>query len=151
MPADVTSLPPSAGDPPRRDLVRRWLTLVVLVGFSTAMVYGTWLAADDMGAKPMAGTVTLDGDALRVVNTSDYAWTDARLVADGAFAAPVVAGPVAPGSEFRVPIAAFVDKTGRPATSPREVAIAVTRVPRFPKMNRARTASGTWPIAASGR
>lgn len=146
MPVDVTSAPSAPGDAPRRDPLRRWLTLVVLVGFSAAMVYGTWLAADDMGAKPMAGTVTVEGEALRVVNTSDYAWTDARLVIDGAFAAPTVAGPVPAGGEFRVPIAAFVDTAGRPATSPREVAIAVTRVPRFPKVNRARTASGTWTL-----
>ncbi|MFN7977339.1 MAG: hypothetical protein U0P30_04330 [Vicinamibacterales bacterium] len=146
MSVDVSSAPTSPGDAPRRDPLRRWLTLVVLVGFSAAMVYGTWLAADDMGAKPMAGTVTLEGDALRVVNTSDYAWTDARLVIDGAFTAPVVPGPVAAGAEFRVPVAAFADAGGRAPSSPKEVAIAVTRVPRFPKVNRARTASGTWTL-----
>lgn len=146
MSLDVPSAPATPGDAGRRDPLRRWLTLVVLVGFSAAMVYGTWLAADDMSAKPMAGTVTMEGDTLRVVNTSDYAWTNARLVIDGAFAAPVVAGPVAAGGEFRVPVAAFVDAGGRAPSSPREVAIAVTRVPRFPKVNRARTASGTWML-----
>lgn len=146
MSVDVTAAPSASGGAPPRDPLRRWLTLVVLVGFSAAMVYGTWLAVDDMGAKPMAGTVAVEGDALRVVNTSDYAWTDARLVIDGRFAAPVVAGPVAAGGEFRVPIAAFIDAAGRPVASPREVAIAVTRVPRFPKVNRARTASGTWTL-----
>ena len=107
---------------------------------------GTWLAVDDMGAKPLAGTVTVDGGALRVVNTSGYAWTDARLVVDGVFAAPVVAGPIASGDDLRVPLTAFVDRAGRPAEAPHEVAITVTRVPRFPKVNRARTASGTWPL-----
>lgn len=146
MSVDVSSAPPPAPQAPRRDPLRRWLTLIVLVGFSAAMVYGTWLAVDDMGAKPIAGTVTIEGDALRIVNTSDYSWTDARLTADGAFAAPVVAGPVAPGGEFRVPIASLVDPSGRAVSAPREVAIAVTRVPRFPKVNRARTASGTWTL-----
>lgn len=146
MSVDVTSAPSTPGSAPRRDPLRRWLTLVVLVGFSAAMVYGTWLAVDDMGAKPMAGTVTVEGDALRVVNTSDYAWTDARLVIDETFTAPVVAGPVASGGEFRVPLASFVDRAGRTPSSPRDVAIAVTRVPRFPKVNRARTASGTWTL-----
>lgn len=146
MPVDVSSAPPPAPQAPRRDLLRRWLLLIVLVGFSAAMVYGTWLAVDDMGAKPIAGTVSIEGDTLRIVNTSDYSWTDARLTADGTFAAPVVAGPVAPGGEFLVPIAAFVDPAGRGASAPREVAIAVTRVPRFPRVNRARTASGTWTL-----
>ncbi len=132
--------------PPPRDPLRRWLTLVVLVGFSAAMVYGTWLAVDDMSAKPIAGTVTVDSGALRVVNTSGYAWTDARLVVDGVFTAPVVAGPIASGDDLRMPLTAFVDPAGRPAGAPREVAITVTRVPRFPKVNRARTASGTWPL-----
>lgn len=140
-PASLPTLPS-----PRRDPLRRWLTLVVLVGFSAAMVYGTWLAVDDMSAKPIAGTVTVDGGALRVVNTSGYAWTDARLVVDGAFAAPVLAGPIASGDDVRVPLSAFVDPAGRPAKAPGEVAITVTRVPRFPKVNRARTASGTWPL-----
>ena len=146
MSVDLASVPSSSPAPPRRDPLRRWLTLVVLVGFSAAMVYGTWLAVDDMGAKPIAATVTIEGDALHVVNTSGYAWTDARLVVDGTFAAPVVSGPVGDGGEFRVPVAAFVDPGGRAASAPREVAIAVTRVPRFPKVNRARTASGTWPL-----
>lgn len=128
------------------DPLRRWLTLVVLVGFSAAMVYGTWLAVDDMSAKPIAANVTVDGGALRVVNTSGYAWIDARLVVDGAFAAPVEAGPIAAGDELRVPLTAFVDPAGRPAEVPRELAITVTRVPRFPKVNRARTASGTWTL-----
>ena len=128
------------------DPLRRWLTLVVLVGFSAAMVYGTWLAVDDMSAKPIAGTVTVDGGVMRVVNTSGYAWTDARLVVDGVFTAPVVAGPVAAGDDLSVPLTAFVDPAGRSAEAPREVAITVTRVPRFPKVNRARTASGTWPL-----
>jgi hypothetical protein len=146
MSVNVTSAPSTPGGAPRRDPLRRWLTLVVLVGFSAAMVYGTWLAVDDMGAKPMAGTVTLEGDALHVVNTSDYAWTDARLVVDEAFTAPVVPGPVAAGGEFRVPLASFVDRAGHTPSSPRDVAIAVTRVPRFPKVNRARTASGTFSL-----
>lgn len=128
------------------DPLRRWLTLVVLVGFSAAMVYGTWLAVDDMSAKPIAGTVTVDGGVMRVVNTSGYAWTDARLVVDGVFTAPVVAGPVAAGDDLSVPLTAFVDPAGRSAEAPREVAITVTRLPRFPKVNRARTASGTWPL-----
>lgn len=127
-----------------RDLTRRWLTLVTLVAFSAAMVYGTWLAVDDMGAKPMAGDVRLAGDALRVVNTSDFAWIDVRMTIDGVYVAPVEAGPVTPGGELRVTLARFVDASGRTPPTPREVAIAVTRVPRFPKVNRARTASGTW-------
>jgi len=146
MSVDVAPASLPTPPPPRRDPLRRWLTLVVLVGFSAAMVYGTWLAVDDMSAKPIAGSVTVDGGALRVVNTSGYAWTDARLVVDGIFAAPVVAGPIASGDDLRVPLSAFVDPAGRPAAAPREVAITVTRVPRFPKVNRARTASGTWPL-----
>lgn len=146
MSVDVASVPPSSSAAPRRDPRRRWLTLVVLVGFSAAMVYGTWLAVDDMSAKPIAATVTMEGDALHVVNTSGYAWTDARLLIDGTFAAPAVSGPIAAGGEFRVPVAAFVDPGGRAPSAPREVSIAVTRVPRFPKVNRARTASGTWTL-----
>lgn len=149
MSVDVSPAPAAAPEPARRDLGRRWLTLVVLVGFCAALVYGTWLAVDDMSAKPMAGTVRLDGGVVHVANTSGYAWIDVRLVIDGAFPAPAVAGPVADGGEIRVPLATFADTAGAHPASPREVAITVTRVPRFPKVNRARTASGTWTLDPS--
>lgn len=146
MSVDVSPAPIAAPAPSRGDLRRRWLTVVLLVGFCAALVYGTWLAVDDMAAKPMAGTVTVDGAALHVANTSGYAWIDVRLVIDGAFAAPAVAGPVVSGGEFRVPLAVFTDPAGARPAAPREVSITITRVPRFPKVNRARTASGTWTL-----
>ncbi len=133
---------------------RKTLVVVGLLVVSTTMVYGTWLAADDMRAKPLVARVTMQDGFVRLVNTGDYAWQNLRLTINGEFACDPRARPASdampPGSTTAVNVAACLNAAGQrldwPRVRARDVAVTVSRVPRFPLMNRARTASGTFAL-----
>ncbi len=134
---------------------RKWIVVVALLSVSAAMVYGTWLAVDDLRAKPMAARVTIieggDVPALEVVNTSDFAWLNVAVTVNGTFTAgTVIDGPIDSGAVLELPLSTFVDDGGRTllqAQEPvREVAGTATRVSRFPTFNVNRPTSGRWPL-----
>jgi hypothetical protein len=150
MSTDTVSAGPSPAETPSRpraDTPRRWGVWLALLVSSAAMVYGTWLAADDMRAKPLVAEVTLDAAALTVVNGNDFTWRTADFTLDGAFRAQAP-GPLEPGATLRVPLAAFVDESGRPVTAagqpPRDLTATATRRSRFGAVNKDRTSSGRW-------
>jgi hypothetical protein len=128
----------------RKTRVTTGLLLVAAV-----MVYGTWLAVDDMRAKPLAAAVRLQPGIVHLDNTGDYAWQELRLTLNGRFTA-TVPGPVPAGRGVDAELAAFRDAGDQPLDwnreTLRELAVTVTRVPRFPLMNRGRTASGTFAL-----
>jgi hypothetical protein len=75
--------------------VKKTLVAIALFAVSAAMVYGTWLAVDDMRAKLMVAQVTVDGGAVVVVNDGDFAWSDAQFVVNGTYRA-AAPGTLAP-------------------------------------------------------
>ena len=115
--------------------------MTLLLAVSTAMVYGTWLAVDDMGAKPLVAHVTMRDGVVEVANDGAYTWQDARLTLNGEFVC-TSDQPTAPGAAVRIAVAGCLNTAGAkldwPRVGVRDVAVAVTRVPRFPRVNRAR-------------
>ena len=123
--------------------------LLVLLLVSAAMVYGTWLAVDDMRAQPMMARVTVAAGAVTIVNTSRFTWSDTVFTVNEAFRAPS-SGDIWPGRTLVLPLSSFVDGAGRPAgpsTGPvREVAATSTRKARFSTFNTDHATTGRWPI-----
>ena len=128
--------------------VRKFGVAAALLLVSSVMVYGTWLAADDMRAKPLVAQVTRQGNGVRIGNTGEYGWQGLTITVNGRYRQTVTT-TVEPGDAVSVPVTALRSADGDPWPSlepVREVAVAVIRRPRFPKVNRERTASGTFII-----
>ncbi len=127
--------------------VKKTLVAIVLFAVSAAMVYGTWLAVDDMRAKPMVAQVSVDGGAVVVVNAGDFAWSDAQFVVNGTYRAAAPAA-LAPGERQVIALTAFVDRDGRAAGSTgepvRDVTATATRHSRFGTFNTDRPTTGRW-------
>jgi hypothetical protein len=132
--------------------VKKALVAIALVAVSAAMVYGTWLAVDDMRAKPMVARVTVDGGAIVVVNDGDFAWSDAQFVVNGTYRA-TTPDALAPGARQVIPLTAFVDKDGRAADAAgdavRDVTATATRHSRFGTFNTDRPTTGHWLLDPS--
>lgn len=128
---------------------RKALVVCALFAVSATMVYGTWLAADDMRAKPLVAHVTTKDGFAYIENTGEYAWQDVRLTINGEFVC-TQSEPAPPGAVIGVNLIGCRTAAGEPLDWPdvrvRDVAITVSRVPRFPLLNRARTASGTFAL-----
>lgn len=139
--------PPHEPTAPRPSATRSLATLIGLVVVSAAMVYGTWLAVDDMRAKPMVAQVTVADGAVLIVNEGDFAWSDAVFVVNGTYRAAAPA-TLAPGGRQVIALSSFVDKDGRTAGSPgdpvREVTATATRHSRFGTFNTDRPTTGRW-------
>lgn len=122
---------------------------IALFTVSAAMVYGTWLAADDMRAKPMVAQVTVENGTLVVVNHGDFAWSDAVYVVNGTFRGEAP-GTLAPGARQMLALSTFTDKDGRTAGAPgdpvRDVTGRATRHSRFGTFNTDRPTTGRWRI-----
>ena len=135
--------------PVRAGATRRLATALTLFLVSAAMVYGTWLAVDDMRAKPMVARVTVANGALVVVNDGDFAWSGAVFVLNGTFTADAPA-TLAPGAQQTLPLGAFVDRDGRPPDLQRDpvrdVTARATRHSRFGAFNTDRPTTGRWVI-----
>lgn len=135
--------------PVRAGAARRLATALTLFLVSAGMVYGTWLAVDDMRAKPMVARVTVANGALVVVNDGDFAWSGAVFVLNGTYRADAPA-PLAPGAQQTLPLATFVDREGRAPDLQREpvrdVTATATRHSRFGTFNTNRPTTGRWPI-----
>lgn len=128
--------------------VRKFGVAAALLLVSSVMVYGTWLAADDMRAKPLVAQVTTQGAAVRIGNTGEYGWQGLTITVNGRYRHTLTT-TVEPGAAVSVPVAELRTADGAPwpsAEPVREVAVAVIRRPRFPKVNRERTASGTFVV-----
>lgn len=129
---------------PRKTIVALGLLLV-----ATVMVYGTWLAVDDIRAKPLVAAARTQPGVVHIDNAGDYAWQEVRLTLNGRFTS-ILPGPVAAGQGVDAELAGFRDAGGQPldwtTESLHELAVTVTRVPRFPLVNRGRTASGTFSL-----
>ena len=127
--------------------VKKTLVAIVLFAVSAAMVYGTWLAVDDMRAKPMVAQVSVDGGAVVVVNAGDFAWSDAQFVVNGTYRAAAPA-TLAPGGRQVLPLTTFVDRDGRSAASAgdpvHDVTATATRHSRFGTFNTDRPTTGRW-------
>jgi hypothetical protein len=127
--------------------VKKTIVAITLVVVSAAMVYGTWLAVDDMRAKPMVAQVTVEGGAIVVVNGGDFAWSDAQFVVNGTYRA-AVPGTLAPGARQVLALTTFVDKDGRTAGAAgdpvRDVTATATRHSRFGTFNTDRPTTGRW-------
>lgn len=127
--------------------VKKTLVAIALFAISAAMVYGTWLAVDDMRAKPMVARVTVDGATVVVVNDGDFAWSDAQFVVNGTYRADAPA-TLAPGARQVIALTAFVDRDGRTAASAgdpvRDVTATATRHSRFGTFNTDRPTTGRW-------
>ena len=127
--------------------VKKTVVAMALFAVSAAMVYGTWLAVDDMRAKPMVAEVTVDGAAVVVVNAGDFAWSDAQFVVNGTYRAAVPA-TLAPGERQAIALTAFVDRDGRAAAGTgepvRDVTATATRHSRFGTFNTDRPTTGRW-------
>ena len=141
--------------PVRSGARTRLITALTLLVVSAAMVYGTWLAVDDMRAKPMTAQVTIghhgELPALEVVNTSDFTWLNVTVTINGTFeTGHVIEGPFEPGAMVRVPLHTFVDDQDRNLMGTkepvREVTARATRISRFPTFNVNRPTSGRWPF-----
>lgn len=128
---------------------RRLATALTLFLVCAGMVYGTWLAVDDMRAKPMAAQVTVDAGRLMVVNDGDFTWTDAVFTINGVFSTGAP-DALAPGATLVLPLDAFADANGRrlswPADHVRDVTARATRRSRFGAFNTDRPTTGRWPI-----
>jgi hypothetical protein len=127
--------------------VKKTLVAIALFAVSAAMVYGTWLAVDDMRAKLMVAQVTVDGGAVVVVNDGDFAWSDAQFVVNGTYRA-AAPGTLAPGARQVLALTAFVDRDGRSAASAggpvHDVTATATRHSRFGTFNTDRPTPGRW-------
>ena len=125
--------------------LKKTLVAIALFAVSAAMVYGTWLAVDDMRAKPMVAQVTVDGGAVVVVNAGDFAWSDAQFVVNGTYRAAAPA-TLAPGGRQVLPLTTFVDRDGRSAASAgdpvHDVTATATRHSRFGTFNTDRPTTG---------
>lgn len=142
---DPAPLPAPA---PPRDGRKRLAVLVLLLVVSAAMVWGTWAAIDDLRPKAMAAQIAVSGDALSIVNTSGFAWTDAVFTINGAFSARVPQR-LEHGAALVVRLDSFVDDRGQhlPAGEPvREVTAVATRHSALGRVNGARPTSGRWPL-----
>jgi len=132
---------------------RKALVAVTLLAVSAAMVYGTWLAVDDMRAKPMMAQAAIGhrGDlvTLEIVNTSDFAWHDTTFTVNGRYRI-VWPEPVEPGGTLGLTLVRFLDASGTalpwPEEPARELSATTTRRPRFARVNRTRVATGRWPF-----
>lgn len=126
---------------------KKTLVAIALFAVSAAMVYGTWLAVDDMRAKPMVARVTVDGGAIVVVNDGDFSWSDAQFVVNGIYRA-TAPDTLAPGARQVLALTAFVDRDGRSAASAgdpvRDVTATATRHSRFGTFNTDRPTTGRW-------
>jgi len=126
---------------------RKTVVTLGLITSSAAMVYGTWIAADDMRAKPLVAKVSAGDGRVRVENHSGFTWQAVRLTVNGRYAdAGPRDGAVAPGAVLDIDPRTLRDAAGAtfPGEAVRELTISVRRVPRFPALNRERTASGTF-------
>lgn len=127
--------------------LKKTLVAMALFAVSAAMVYGTWLAVDDMRAKPMVAQVTVDGGAVVVVNDGDFAWSDAQFVVNGTYRADAPATLV-PGERQAIALTAFVDRDGRTAAGAgdpvHDVTATATRHSRFGTFNTDRPTTGRW-------
>jgi hypothetical protein len=146
---DTAAPPPPLHDGRAAVSRRGCAAWIVLLLVCMAMVYGTWLAVDDMRAKPMLARVDITGDAVTIVNDSGFTWSDTVFTINGAYTA-AAATPIEPGSIVSLPLAAFVDAQGRTLTWTRppvhEVAAAATRKARFPAFNVDHATTGRWPV-----
>jgi hypothetical protein len=126
---------------------KKTLVAIALFAVSAAMVYGTWLAVDDMRAKPMVARVSVEGAAVVVVNDGDFAWSDAQFVVNGTFRA-AAPDTLAPGARQAIALTAFVDRDGRTAASAgdpvRDITATATRHSRFGTFNTDRPTTGRW-------
>jgi hypothetical protein len=131
-------------------ITRRVATALTLFAVSAAMVYGTWLAVDDMRAKPMVAQVTIAGDALCVANDSGFTWLTPSVTINGTFVASSVPLDLATGATACLPLDTFVDDQGRDLASTgepvREVTATASRRSRFGTFNAERRISGRWPF-----
>ena len=127
--------------------VKKTLVAIALFAVSAAMVYGTWLAVDDMRAKLMVAQVTVDGGAVVVVNDGDFAWSDAQFVVNGTYRA-AAPGTLAPGARQVLALTAFVDRHGNSAASAggpvHDVIATAIRHSRFGTFNTDRPTTGRW-------
>lgn len=127
--------------------LKKTLVAVSLVVVSAAMVYGTWLAVDDMRAKPMVARVGVEGGAVVVVNDGDFAWSDAQFVVNGTYRA-AAPDTLAPGARQVLALTAFVDRDGRSAADAgdpvHDVTATATRHSRFGTFNTDRPTTGRW-------
>ena len=134
---------------PRASATRRLATAVTLFLVSAAMVYGTWLAVDDMRAKAMVARVTVASGAVVIINDGDFAWSDAVFVVNGTFRAEAP-GTLAPGAQQTIALGTFVDRDGRRADAPGtrvgDVTATATRHSRFGTFNTDRPTTGRWLI-----
>lgn len=124
---------------------RGGVALLVLLLVSAAMVYGTWLAVDDMRAQPMMARVTVAAGAVTIVNTSEFTWSDTVFTVNETFRAPA-SGDIWPGRTLVLPLSSFVDPAGLSTGSVREVAATSTRKARFSTFNTDHATTGRWPI-----
>lgn len=127
------------------------LTVVMaLLAVSAAMVYGTWLAVDDMRAKPMVAQVTVTSEALCVVNDSGFLWQHPTFTINKVFVSVAPHQKVEPGARQCLPLDSFVEKTDgrlvRLDAPVREVAAVATRPSRFRRVNAERRISARWTI-----
>ena len=141
--------------PVRSGARARLITALTLLVVSAAMVYGTWLAVDDMRAKSMTAQVTIghQGElpALEMVNTSDFTWLNVTVTINGTFKSGVeLEGPFEPRARLSIPLHTFVDDRDRNLIGTeepvREVTARATRRSRFPTFNVNRPTSGRWPF-----
>ena len=151
----MSDVPAAPAAPVRSGARTRLITALTLLVVSAAMVYGTWLAVDDMRAKPMTAQVTIghQGElpALEMVNTSDFTWLNVTVTINGTFKTGVeLEGPFEPRARLSIPLHTFVDDQDRNligAGEPvREVTARATRRSRFPRVNVDRPTSGRWPV-----
>ncbi len=148
-PIDTPASPLALSPIGRANTRRGVAALLLLLLVSAAMVYGTWLAVDDLRAKPMAARVTVAAGAVTVVNTSAFTWSDTVFTVNETFrtAAP---GAIEPGRTLVLPLTAFADSNGRPASSStdpvREVGATATRKARFRTFNTDHASTGRWLV-----
>ncbi len=142
--------PPVGPSPIGRTNARRGVAaLLLLLLVSAAMVYGTWLAVDDLRAKPMAARVNVAAGAVTIVNTSAFTWSDTVFTVNEIFRTEA-RGAIEPGDTLVLPLGAFADSNGRPASSStepvREVAATATRKARFRSFNTDHASTGRWLV-----
>lgn len=150
---DVVSTSPPAPDfgtplSPPRDGRKRLLVVALLLAVSAAMVWGTWAAIDDLRPKAMTAQITVSGDALSIVNTSGFAWTDAVFTINGTFHASAPQR-TEHGAALAVRLDGFVDDRGQPfpaGDTVREVTAVATRHSALGRVNGARPTSGRFPL-----
>lgn len=133
---------------PERNGRKRLVVVILLLAVSSLMVWGTWAAIDDLQPKSMRADLAVTGGALRLVNTSGFAWTNAVFTINDAYTASWP-DRVEGGATLRMPLTTFVDDAGRamPAgETVREVTAEATRHSSLGRVNGNRPTSGRWPV-----